>query len=76
MIAALMSCSSEYVSKLGKSRTNIYLSYDLANLILTKLDSRQHTVFAQTYQKKIGSADNPHRFYMNLNEENWAAGTK
>jgi FkbM family methyltransferase len=52
---------------------DIYLSYDLSNLVLTKLDARQGTVFAKMYQKAIGAVDNLQRYYMNLNEDNWAA---
>ena len=63
------SYSNEQLIKGAIILHDIYLSYDLANLMLAKLDARQNTVFAQIYQKKMGSANSPQLFYMNLNEE-------
>ena len=68
------SYSDEQFIKAAIILHHIYLSYNLSNLILIRLDIRLGTDLAKKYQKVIASVQDLQRYYMNLEEEGGPTG--
>jgi hypothetical protein len=62
------SYSSDKLIKGATLLNVIYLSYDMVNLMLEKLDALEGTIFAKTYLAELNKRSDITRHMLNINE--------